>query len=152
MIPIGSQVRWRPDVYKAPPIGRVTAHRGASVEIDGRGWWVASALLEVVGEMTDLQAHRDYAAALESRIDELLAERDALQDVIAEQVEALADMVPAPTADELERRKDLEAFPDTARAYLEAYLSVAVGCSRPTATIEPPELRALSDFLKWGLD
>jgi hypothetical protein len=147
MIPVGSQVRWRPDVYKAPPIGRVTAHRGASVEIDGRGWWVASALLEVVGEMLDTTI-----SDLHARIAALEAERDALQDVIAEQVEALADMEPAPTADELERRKDLEAFLDTARDYLEAYLSVAVGCSRPIAPIEPPELRALSDFLLWGLD
>ena len=104
-------------------------------------------MLEVVGEMLDTTI-----SDLHARIAALEAERDALQDVIAEQVEALADMVPAPTADELERRKDLEAFPDTARAYLEAYLSVAVGCSRPIAPIEPLELRALSDFLMWGLD
>lgn len=117
MIPLGAQVRWRPDVYKAPPIGTVTARKGRMLDIDGRGWWVSEGLLEVVG----MDAHEiEHVGKLHDAIVRLTDERDALQAVVIQQCEALAALsgpssgtVPAHKLEELQ--EDFERLRDAVR-------------------------------------
>lgn len=114
MIPLGAQVRWRPDVYKAPPIGTVTARNGRMLDIDGRGWWVSEGLLEVVGmNEHEMEFYAASCGVLE-------AERDALQAVVVQQCEALAALsgpssgsVPAHKLEELQG--DFERLRDAVR-------------------------------------
>lgn len=135
MIPINATVRWRPDIYKAPPLGKVTARNGRRLEIGGGGWWVSEGLLEVV-EMDGT-----------TRDDEIAG----LQALVVQQCGLIATMVPAPTPDEVARREDLEAFVDNVRDYLEDLLLVLCGERNPAKTIELRELNALRDFVMEGV-
>lgn len=166
MIPLGAQVRWRPDVYKAPPIGTVTARKGRMLDIDGRGWWVSEGLLEVVG----MNEHEVEFYAASCGV--LEAERDALQAVVVQQCEAmaelsaeLADMREAvkdaqderDAADEINAenlagvREDLKRFEAEVTYRVEDLLLVFMGERRPARPIEPPELRRLVEFVFEGV-
>jgi hypothetical protein len=75
---------------------------------DGRGWVLTD---KGVGEMDN--PARDYMTTLEGRINELIGERDALQAVVVQQCEALADTVPAHKLEELQ--EDFERLRDAVR-------------------------------------
>lgn len=75
MIPVGSTVRWRPDIVRGGPIGKITSYPDPrTAEIDGRGWLVSASLLEAV----DMPDDTDPTAPLLAVIEMQLAEIDRL--------------------------------------------------------------------------
>lgn len=117
----------------------VTGHPGPRmVECDGRGA-ISEGLLEVVGEMEALDnPHNAEPSA---------ADMLALQALVVQQAEALADMVP---------RGDLEAMRDKAEAwdevpgFLEAILSEVMGTSHPASLVACPleSVRRFAEFVR----
>jgi hypothetical protein len=163
-IPLGAQVRWAEKYQKnSPIIGVVTGYPQARmVEVDGKGA-ISVGLLEVVGEMANADAVNFNA---------LVAERDALAALVAEQCEAMAQMAPEDAYDDKLRQlasaldegralkldgENLKAKVDeltewaaNAASYLEDFLLVVYGERRPVRSIEPDELRRLADFVFEG--
>lgn len=153
MIPIGSSVRWHPDLgVKSDWVGVVTANpRPRMVECDGRGQ-ISVGLLEVVGEMNEnFMGHREIDSELART---LTAEVASLQAVIIAQAEAMAEMVPAPDEPDPGMQAKIEGYREWVAdmtSYFEDYLSVAVGSARPVRPIEPVELRRLAEFIFEGV-
>jgi len=101
------EVRHHPGLYNGRLREMQRLEALGLVRHDGRGWVLTD---KGVGEMTD---GRDYMATLEGRINELTAERDALQAVVVQQCEALAETVPAHKLEELQ--EDFERLRDAVR-------------------------------------
>lgn len=161
MIPIGATVdittppgalkpnRWR---------GVVTGHPGPySIEIDGRLTAPAN-LAKVVGEMDEhetLRLVQDELTKQMTRNYELLAERDALRELVVAQATTNAEL-----AQELERTDpdeelksridELQEWVANVQSYTEDVLLLFMGERRPVRPIEPPELRRLAEFVFEG--
>lgn len=152
MFPIGARVTWDHKYYRSDWVGEVTGHPFARmVEVDGRGA-ISVALLKEVGGMqksTLAEVYPNGKSPAEQH-QALREEIDGLQTLVALQAEALGEMVPAPTRDELARREQLEDFAEDVVDLLEAYLSAHHGGSRPLLR-DHPELRALADLVFEGV-
>lgn len=157
MIPIGATVdittppgaskpnRWR---------GVVTGHPGPySIEIDGRLTAPAN-LAKVVGAM-----HTDYsdANARHAELTAIVAERDALRELVAAQAMTNAELAQkvasADGPDEaLQARIDeLQEWVGNVQSYTEDVLLLFMGERRPVRRIEPDELRRLAEFVFEGV-
>lgn len=120
MIPVGATVRWRPDVVRGGPIGKVTSYRDArTAEIDGRGWFVSVSLLEPV-DMPD----------------------DPMLAVIEQQLELIDDLR-GELKDATDEIEGLREYPDAVVDCLEGYLLAKLGQRRPL-TIQDPDLAELA--------
>jgi len=130
--PIGTKVQWA-EKMRGPGVsawvGEVTGHpQPRMVEVDGRGA-ISVGLLEVVGEMSDT------------------SEIEALQALVVQQAEALADMVPR---DDLEAMRDKAEAWDEVPGFLEAILSEVMGTSRPASLVACPleSVRRFAEFVR----
>lgn len=131
MIPIGTTVRWRPDIAAGGPIGTITGYpKPRMADIDGRGWLVSVGLLEAVG-MTE-QPSDPLVAVIEMQV-------EALDDLRAELKEA---------TDEIE---GLREYPETVIDLMEGYLSARCGQRRPLR-IDDPDLAALARVVFEGVE
>lgn len=120
MIPVGATVRWRPDVVRGGPIGKVTSYRDArTAEIDGRGWFVSVSLLEPV-DMPD----------------------DPMLAVIEQQLELIDDLR-GELKDATDEIEGLREYLDAVVDCLEGYLLAKLGQRRPL-TIQDPDLAELA--------
>lgn len=160
MIPIGATVRWRHKIDKrATVIGVVTGHpQPRMVEVDGKGW-ISEGLLEVVGEMTD-QAMVDsvrlnYEDEIAAIMAPVVAERDALRELVVSQATAnaeLAQELQVGSDEALQARIDeLQEWAGNVQSYVEDLLLLFMGERRPVRSIEPPELRRLAEFVFEGV-
>lgn len=125
MIPVGSTVRWRPDIVRGGPIGKITSYRDArTAEIDGRGWLVSASLLEAVDMPDDTDPTAPLLAVIEDQMEKLDDLRGELKDA----------------TDEIE---GLREYPDAVVDCLEGYLLAKLGQRRPL-TIQDPDLAELA--------
>lgn len=125
MISVGTMVRWRPDVVRDGPIGKITSYRDArTAEIDGRGWFVSVSLLEPVDMLDD-----------QDPIDPMLA-------VIEQQLELIDDLR-GELKDATDEIEGLREYPDAVVDCLEGYLLSKLGQRRPL-TIQDPDLAELA--------
>jgi len=187
---VGDRVRWRPDMHRGSTwVGTVTGIEGRMAQCDNRGY-ISFGLLEKVGETMDGCEHCAYTgkqadgetpcpcqdehklsgpqmqelADLDQSLHLVTEERDALQAVVIQQCEAMAQMVSATEHAEAmqdqfdagyeqaqeEAKAELDENWKTLGDYLADVLSELMGTSNPvTLTTCPlPSVRALAEFVR----